>query len=83
MLNSEEDAMVWQFTSSGVYSSHKLINFRGVQPVFVSAVWDIKVPPEFIFFFGSCLRIESLLGTTWGREGKLKMLLAYSVVNLS
>jgi hypothetical protein len=34
-LNEDDDEMVWQFHSSGVYSSHslyKVINFRGVAP---------------------------------------------------
>jgi hypothetical protein len=49
-LSSDEDEPVWQYSSAGVYSSQSLcaiINFRGVTPVYVPAVW--KVPPEFIF----------------------------------
>ena len=45
--------MIWQYNSNGIYSTqslYKIINFRGVQPVFVSAVWDIKVPPRVHFF---------------------------------
>jgi hypothetical protein len=35
-----EDEMLWQFNSSGIYSSqslYKIINFRGVKSVHVSA----------------------------------------------
>jgi hypothetical protein len=35
-LTEEEDEMVWQFHSSGIYLSHSLyrvINFRGVIPI--------------------------------------------------
>ncbi|KAJ1267594.1 hypothetical protein BS78_07G068500, partial [Paspalum vaginatum] len=38
-FSEEEDALVWQFTSSGIYSSqslYKVINFRGIEPVHVS-----------------------------------------------
>ena len=45
--------MIWQYNSNGIYSTqslYKIINFRGVQPVFVSAVWGIKVPPRVHFF---------------------------------
>jgi len=44
---------VWQYESNGIYSTQSLyavINFRGVQPVFVPAVWNIKVPPKIQVF---------------------------------
>jgi hypothetical protein len=40
-LTEDEDALIWQFQSNGVYSSQSLysvINFRGVTLVFVPAV---------------------------------------------
>jgi hypothetical protein len=46
-LSSEEDELIWQFQSSGVYLSQSLydvINFRGVTPVFLPAVWNLIVP---------------------------------------
>jgi hypothetical protein len=52
-LLEEEDEMIWQFTSSRVYSSqslYKIINFRGIKTVHVSAVWKIKIPPRVHFF---------------------------------
>ena len=52
-LSDEEDEMIWKFTSKGTYSSqslYKVINFRGVKLVHVSAVWGIKVPPRVHMF---------------------------------
>jgi hypothetical protein len=49
----EEDALVWQFQSSGVYLSQSLysvINFREVIPVYIHAVWKLIVPPRIHFF---------------------------------
>jgi hypothetical protein len=45
--------LVWQFQSSGIYSSQSLyaiINFRGVKPVYLPSVWKIIVPPRIHFF---------------------------------
>jgi hypothetical protein len=45
--------MVWQFHSREVYSFHslyKVINFRGVAPVYLAAVWKILIPPRVHFF---------------------------------
>jgi hypothetical protein len=47
-MSNEEDALICQYQSNGVYSSQSLysiINFRGVTPVFVPAVWKLSVPP--------------------------------------
>jgi hypothetical protein len=52
-LNGEEDEMIWQFHSSGIYSSHSLyivINFRGVTPVYLPAVSKLSIPPKVHFF---------------------------------
>jgi hypothetical protein len=51
--SEEEDALIWQFQSNGVYSSHTLysiINFRGVTPVYLPAVWKLMIPPRVHFF---------------------------------
>lgn len=48
-FSGEEDTLIWQYESKGIYSSKSLyaiINFRGVQPVFLPAVWNIRVPPK-------------------------------------
>ncbi|WVZ50554.1 hypothetical protein U9M48_001796 [Paspalum notatum var. saurae] len=53
VLTQDEDSLIWQFTSSRVYSSqslYKLVNFRGVHPVLVPSLWDVKVPPRVHFF---------------------------------
>jgi hypothetical protein len=52
-FSEDEDALVWQFSSNGVYSLqslYKIINFRGILPVRVPAVWHVKVPPRVQFF---------------------------------
>jgi hypothetical protein len=51
--SGEQDDMLWTFNSNGVYSSqslHKIINFRGVQPVHTLAIWNLKIPPRVHFF---------------------------------
>jgi hypothetical protein len=53
VLTEDEDEPVWQFSSNGIYSYQSLyavINFRGVTPVFIPAVWKIVVPPRIHFF---------------------------------
>jgi hypothetical protein len=51
--SDEEDSMIWQFSSDGrfsVQSLYKVVNFRGIQPVFASSIWDIKIPPTIQYF---------------------------------
>jgi hypothetical protein len=53
VLSEESDALVWGYNSSGIYSLQSLyaiINYRGVNPVFVPAVWKINVPPKIQMF---------------------------------
>jgi hypothetical protein len=53
VLWNETDALVWGYNSVGVYSSQSMyvvINYRGVTPVYVPAVWKINVPPKIQFF---------------------------------
>ena len=48
-LCEDIDSLIWQLESKGVYSSsslYQVINFRGVQPVFIPAVWKLYVPPK-------------------------------------
>ena len=52
-LSFEEDEMIWCFASNGKYNSqslYRIINFRGIIPVHVSAVWSLKIPPRVHFF---------------------------------
>jgi hypothetical protein len=47
-FSEDDDEMVWQHNSSGVYSSQSLysiINFRGVTPIYLPAAWKLIVPP--------------------------------------
>lgn len=51
--NGEQDEMIWTFNSNGQYSSqslYKIVNFRGIKPVFRSAIWAIPIPPRVHFF---------------------------------
>jgi hypothetical protein len=44
-----EDALVWELHSSGLYTSQSLyamINFRGITPVFIPAVWSLNILPR-------------------------------------
>jgi hypothetical protein len=53
IFKEEEDTLIWQFSFNEVFSSeflYKVIYFRGIQPVFVSAMWKIKVPPRVRYF---------------------------------
>jgi hypothetical protein len=52
-LSDKDDDMVWMFNSSRIYSSHclyRVVNFRGVKPVFLPAVSILHVPPRIHFF---------------------------------
>jgi hypothetical protein len=52
-LNDEEDAIIWKFEAKGTYSVSSLyaiINFRGVVPVHILAVWKLHVPPRLHVF---------------------------------
>jgi hypothetical protein len=42
----EDDSLIWQFNYSNIYSSQSLysvINFRGVVPAYVLAVWKLII----------------------------------------
>jgi hypothetical protein len=53
VFSEEEASLIWQFNSTAVCSSqslYKVINFRGVIPFYVPAVWNLKIPPRVHFF---------------------------------
>jgi hypothetical protein len=57
VLKEEPDTPIWNYSISGIYSSqscYAIINFRGVTPIYIPAMWYIKVPLKFICFYGSC-----------------------------
>jgi hypothetical protein len=48
-LEDFEDSLIWKFESKGVYSVsslYSIINFRGVMPVHISAVWRLRIHPR-------------------------------------
>jgi hypothetical protein len=48
-LSAEEDSVIWKFDSKGVYSVSSLyaiVNFGGIMPVHIPAVWRVKVQPR-------------------------------------
>lgn len=52
-LTDEDDAILWKLESKGIYtvsSLYAVVNFRGVTPVYIHALWKIKVPPRIHFF---------------------------------
>jgi hypothetical protein len=54
-FSEDEDQLIWQYETNGVYSSrsmYSLVNFRGVQPVFLPPVWKLKIPPRIQVFCG-------------------------------
>lgn len=58
MLSPQNVTLVWQYESSGQYSSSSLyaiINFRGVTLVFLPAVWKLVIPPRIHIFLGLLL----------------------------
>jgi hypothetical protein len=49
----EEDAIIWQFNSSGCYyvqSLYAIVNNRGVRQVFTPAIWNFTIPPRVHIF---------------------------------
>jgi hypothetical protein len=52
-LKDGPDSLVWVWDRSGVYSSHlfyAIINYRGIKPVYIPAIWKVGVPPKFQLF---------------------------------
>jgi hypothetical protein len=85
-LNDESDELVWQFQSSGRYSSHSLynvINFRGVMHVYIPEFGSWWPLLGSISFGGCCQIIGCSRGITSERKGKLRISPAYFVMNLN
>lgn len=44
---SNEDSVIWKFTSNGAYDSqslYRIINFRGIIHVHVPNIWSLNIP---------------------------------------
>jgi hypothetical protein len=57
-FSGEDDVLIWQHNSSGLYFSQSLysiVNFRGVAHVYLPSVWKLVLPLGFIFSFGYSL----------------------------
>ena len=49
VFTDESDTLVWSFNSNDIYSVQSLyavVNFRGVKPVYPSAIWGLYIPPR-------------------------------------
>jgi hypothetical protein len=47
------DALIWQYASGGIYSSsflYAIINFGGLTPIYIPAVWNLHIPPRVHIF---------------------------------
>jgi len=74
-FTSEEDSLIWQFSSKGSYSTqtlYKVINFRGIHPATVPALWSLKVPPRVHFFLWLVSKNEVLTRDNLGKRRKVE-----------
>jgi len=74
-LTEEEDEMVWQYTSKGTYSSqslYKVINFRGIKQVHVSAIWSLKIPPRVHMFLWLLINNRALTRDNLAKRRKVE-----------
>lgn len=49
VLTDDIDAVIRKYNTSGVYSTsslYKIINFRGILPIYVPAIWSLTAPPK-------------------------------------
>jgi hypothetical protein len=52
-FSNDCDSLIWKYESIGIYSSSSLyaiINFGGVMPIYIPAVWNLIVPPRVHIF---------------------------------
>jgi hypothetical protein len=74
-FSEDEDEMVWNFNTSGVYSSqslYRVINFRGITTVHVSAVWSLKIPPRVHFFLWLVVNNRALTRDNLAKRRKVE-----------
>lgn len=75
LVSTIEDTLIWQFSSKGTYSSqslYRIINFRGVQPVHVPAIWDLKVPHRVQFFLWLMFNNKTLTRDNLSKRRKVQ-----------
>ena len=75
LYSDEEDALVWQFTSNGIYSSqslYRIINFRGIKPILVPSIWNLKLPPRVHYFLWLVCKNKILTRDNLGKRKKIE-----------
>ena len=73
-LVEEEDQIIWSFSSNGQFSVQSLyavINHRGVKPVYVQSVWNLKIPPRIQIFLWLLSKNKILTRTNLAKRKKL------------
>jgi hypothetical protein len=51
--SEENDQIIWQYETNGIYSSssmYAIVNFRGIQPIYLPSMWKLKIPPRIQVF---------------------------------
>jgi hypothetical protein len=51
--SDENDQLIWRYEINGIYSSssmYVIVNFRGIQPICLPYVWNLKFPPRIQVF---------------------------------
>ena len=74
-FSNEEDFLVWQFSSKGIYSVqslYKIVNFRGIKPVLVPSIWKIKIPPRVQYFLWLLSKNKLLTRDNLSKRRKVK-----------
>ena len=73
VFSTDPDAIVWKFTSNGIYSVQSLyavVNFRGVKPIHPQLSGSCAFLLEFRFFCGCSAITNSSLVIIWRKGGK-------------
>jgi hypothetical protein len=74
-FSEEEDALIWSFSSNGIYTSqslYRVINFRGVKPVYTPSVWSLKIPPRIHFFLWLLSKNKNLTRDNLAKRQKVE-----------
>jgi mannosylglycoprotein endo-beta-mannosidase len=52
-FSNDCDSLIWEYSTSGNYSSsscYNIISYRGVTPIFIPSIWTLVVPPRVHIF---------------------------------